>query len=86
MSDDSGNSMRKTGLGNMIQEICKVPSFLNTHTNISGHLAYTKELHVCQVIEGKADEITYLMAKIREDARLNIYKEFKRKLQTVNKG
>lgn len=58
----------------------------DTRNQISGHLAYTNELYVCQLIEGKADVITHLMAKIRKDPRVHIYKEFKCKLQTMNKG
>merc|ERR1719317_870684 len=70
----------------MINEIWKVASVLNCTHMISGHHAYTNELHVCQLIEGKADKITSLMANIRKDPRVVVSKEFQRELQTMNLG
>merc|ERR1719317_136502 len=70
----------------MINEIWKVASVLNCTHMISGHIAYTNELHVCQLIEGKADKITSLMANIIKDPRIVVSKEFEMKLPTMNLG
>jgi len=86
MSNGSGYGISAAKLEDMISEIWKVSSIWNSTHSISGHLAYTNELHVSQLIEGKADEITSLMAKIRNDPRVIVHKEFCRKLQTMNPG
>merc|ERR1719233_550265 len=53
-------------------------------TCVSGHLAYTKEYHVCQLIEGKAAYIEILMRKILKDPRVTVHKVFRRNLRTMN--
>merc|ERR1719167_572597 len=70
----------------MIRDIWKVSSMLNCKHFISGHLSYTTELYVSQLIEGKAMETNYLMAKIRKDPRVVVYREYHRKLKTMNPG
>jgi len=75
-----------TNIEDTINEIWKVSREWNSTHGISGHLAYTNELHVSQLIEGKAEEITSLMAKIRNDPRVVVHKEFKRRLKTMNPG
>jgi len=72
MCNDSGNLKSTTGLERMMNEVWNVSAFLNSRNQISGHLTFTNELHVCQLIEGKAEEITHLMAKIRKDPRVHI--------------
>jgi len=73
-------------LEDLIKEIWEVSSVWNSTHNISGHLAYTENSHISQLIEGKAGEITSLMAKIRSDPRVVVYKEFRRTLKTMNQG
>lgn len=75
-----------TMLEHMINDIWKVSSVWNCTHGISGHLGYTKGLHISQLIEGKAEEATYLMAKIRKDPRVVVYREFRRRLNTMNPG
>jgi len=86
MSDGIDKGISTAKLEDMIKEISKVSSVWNCKHSISGHLAYTNELHVSQLIEGKATETNYLMAKIRKDPRVVVYQEFRRKLQTMNPG
>jgi len=86
MSDGGNKTTSSAKLKDMINEIWKVSSSWNSSHGISGHLAYTSELHVAQLIEGKADEVTSLIAKIRKDPRVSVYKVFQRKLQTMNPG
>jgi hypothetical protein len=83
-NNDGVNSSTK--LEDMMNEIWKVSSVWNSKHSISGHLAYTKDLHVCQLLEGKAGEITSLFSKIRKDPRVSVWKFFKRKLPTMNPG
>jgi len=71
-------------LEEMINEIWKVSSIQNEAHRISGHISYTNEFHVCQLIEGRPEEVLSLMANIRKDPRLIIYKEFSKTLSTKN--
>jgi len=75
-----------TNIEDTINEIWKVSKEWNSAHGVSGHLAYTNELQVSQLIEGKAEEITSLMAKIRNDPRVVVHREFQRKLKTMNPG
>jgi len=86
VSDGSLKNISTTWLEDMITEIWNVSSIWNARHGISGHLAYTKEHHVCQLIEGKADSIVYLMNKIRKDSRVIVCNEFQRTLETMNLG
>jgi len=86
MNDDSDKHTVAKRLEEMIAEIWKVSSIWNSTHGISGHLAYTNELHVSQLIEGKAEEIISLMRNIRKDPRVVIHKEFRKKLHTMNLG
>jgi hypothetical protein len=85
-TNEDGRKEATIGVENMINEIWKVASVWNTHMGISGHLAYTLELHVAQLLEGRADAVNNLMAKIKKDPRVNVHKVFRRKLQTMNLG
>jgi len=84
--DDGNNCASSTCLEDMISEIWQVSSKWNSAHGIAGHLAYTSEHHVAQLIEGKADVIKILMEKIRKDPRVSVHKVFQRKLQTMNPG
>jgi hypothetical protein len=86
LSDSKEKDIITNSLENMMTDIWKVASSCNKSHMISGHLSWTKECHVCQLIEGKADEITRLIEKIRKDPRVVIYKEFQKKLKTMNRG
>jgi len=86
MSNGSEEGISTTMIENVISDIWKVSSVWNSSHGISGYLGYTNGLHIAQLIEGKADEITSLMAKIRKDPRVVIYKEFRRTLNTMNPG
>jgi len=70
----------------MINDIWGVSKFWNEKFGISGHLSYTNEYHVAQLIEGNADNINSLMENIEKDSRVFIYKVFRRKLKTMNIG
>jgi len=71
-------------LEHTINDIWKVSSLWSITYGISGHLGYTNEHHISQLIEGKAKDVTYLMAKIREDPRVVVYREFRRRIKTMN--
>jgi len=80
------NNNNITQLENMINDIWNVSKAWNSTHGISGHLAYTQEHHISQLIEGKAVFVKNLMARIRNDPRVVIHKEFKRTLLTMNLG
>jgi len=82
----NNNNSNFKSIEEMINDIWGVSRFSNKKYGISGHLAYTSECHVAQLIEGKADKINSLMAIIEKDSRILIYKVFRRKLQTMNLG
>jgi len=80
------DNINDVNVEDLINEIWDVSRVWNRINGISGHLAYTNERYVSQLIEGKADVVISLMEKIRRDSRVKIYKEFRRKLQTMNHG
>ena len=86
VSDGIKKDINTTRLEDMISEIWRVSIIWNKKHGVSGHLAYTKEHHVCQLIEGKADSIVTLMENIRKDPRVIVYSEFRKRLQTMNLG
>jgi len=61
-----------------------VASIQNKVHRISGHLSYTKEFDVCQLIEGRSGDVCSLMACIRKDPRIIVYEEFSKILSTKN--
>merc|ERR1719447_234872 len=69
-----------------MSEIWKTAISFNRRNGIAGHLAYTNENHCAQLIEGKADTIKYLIAKIEKDPRVSVEMVFKSKLKSMNKG
>ena len=81
MGNDKNKTTKK--LKDMMSEIWKVASIFNSTHGISGHLSNTNGCDVAQLIEGKADEIISLMERIRKDPRIVIYKEYKKKVLTV---
>jgi len=84
--DKNKNDTSFKSVEDMINEIWSVSRFGNQKYGISGHLSYTNEHHVAQLIEGKAEQINSLMANIEKDNRVLIYKVFRRKLPTMNVG
>lgn len=86
LTNGGDKGINNINLEDLINEIWDVSKCWNRINCISGHLAYTKERYVSQLIEGKSDVVISLMAKIRRDSRVVIYKEFRRKLQTMNHG
>jgi len=70
----------------MIQEIWNVSKYWNKIDAISGHLSYTNEYHVAQLIEGRAEKVNSLMARIEKDPRVYIWKVFRKTLRTMNIG
>jgi len=88
VSDGIKKDINTTRLEDMISEIWRVSTICNKKHGVcvSGHLVYTKEHHVCQLIEGKADSIVTLMENIRKDPRVIVYSEFRKRLQTMNLG
>merc|ERR550534_3390082 len=67
-------------------EIWNVARIQNQKFAISGHLSWTKEYHVVQLLEGKTENVNSLMANIDKDPRVIIWKVFRRKLPTMNLG
>lgn len=80
------DKINDVNLEDMINEIWDVSKVWNRINCISGHLSYTRERYVSQLIEGKADMVNSLMEKIERDPRVKIRKAFRRKLQTMNHG
>jgi len=70
----------------MINQIWKKAQKFNDAHFISGHLACSQTLHVVQLFEGEKDNVLSLMSRIRKDPRVDIEKEFHRKLLSMNKG
>lgn len=83
VSKGSEEDTTSTRLSDMMNEIWKVSKTWNSSHRISGHLSWSNDLHVCQLIEGKEKDITSLMSKIRKDPRITIYKEFEKRLKTM---
>jgi len=70
----------------MTKEICEKALIFNETHFISGHLAYSQSRHVVQLLEGEKEEVLSLMRRIRKDPRVDIKKEFHKKLLSMNKG
>jgi len=77
---------RELALKEMISDIWQVARKFNSSNFISGHLSFTKSLHVVQLLEGLEDHVCSLMERIRKDSRVIIEKEFIKKIQTMNFG
>ena len=73
-------------LEELMNKIWKAVSMKYKLLGISGHISYTNQFHVCQLIEGKLEHVRNLMAEIRNDPRIIIYKEFSKSLSTLNHG
>jgi len=85
----SNGSLRASGnskLKEMINDIWGVSMNWNSAHGVSGHLSWTNECHVSQLIEGRTKAVNSLMARIRRDSRVAIYEEFRKKLRTMNPG
>jgi len=76
VSNGNKKNINTIRLEEMICEIWRLSIIGNKKYGVSGHLAYTKEHHVCQLIDGKADSIVSLMENIRKDPRFIVYSEF----------
>jgi len=70
----------------MIDDIWEVAKNWNSANGVSGHLSWTTKSHVAQLIEGRAEAVNSLMARIRKDPRVSIYKEIQKNLRTMNTG
>jgi len=84
--DEKIDASRSYSLEEMIKDIWEKARIFNSKNYISGHLAYSKSLHVVQLLEGRERVVTDLMKKIRKDPRVEIYMEFKRTLLSMNMG
>jgi len=84
--EKSGEPMRTPTLEEMIEEIWKKSKIYNEAHFISGHLACTQSLHVVQLLEGEEGEVLSLMKRIRNDPRVDIEREFTKKLLSMNVG
>merc|ERR1719295_277396 len=60
----------------MIEDIWNKASVFNRTNFISGYLSYVNTLHLVQLLEGKEKVVLGLMKRIRNDPRVEIYKEF----------
>jgi len=80
------SSAAKSELEELIWGIWKVSSRHNKENCIAGHLAFTKSLHVAQLLEGEEEVVLDLMKRIRGDPRVIIYKEFSKYILTMNLG
>jgi len=79
--EDSTHALQK-----MMSDIWKFSQIHNHENFISGHLSFTKTLHVAQLLEGPEEAVLELMERIRKDVRVNIHREFSKKLLTANRG
>jgi len=70
----------------MMREIWKVAGKYKCENDFSGHLAFAKSLHFAQLLEGPEDVVSSLMERIRNDHRVLVYREFSKKLLTMNSG
>jgi len=73
-------------LEDMINDIWSSARVHNVKSGISGHLSWTRQGHVAQLMEGREENVLFLMSKIRADPRVVISKEFRAGLQTMNLG
>merc|ERR1719383_1539360 len=73
-------------LEEMMRDIWKVSGNYNGENYFSGHLAFAKSLHIAQLLEGPEDVVSSLMERIRNDHRVVVYREFSKKLRTMNFG
>jgi len=88
ITDDvkSDQTWQTPTLEEMIREIWEKAKKYNEAHFISGHLACSQTLHVVQLLEGEKDEVLSLIERIRKDPRVNIEKEFRKELLTMNLG
>jgi len=84
--DDKENADSSNDIEEMINEIWNKSRVWNKNFGISGHLSYTNDYHVAQLIEGKVETVNSLMANIEKDPRVLIWKTFRRTLPTMNVG
>jgi len=73
-------------LEEIMREIWKVTGKYRCENYFSGHLAFAKSLHIAQLLEGPEDVVSSLMERIRNDHRVLVYREFSKKLLTMNSG
>jgi len=85
-SDDKKSADSSNDIEEMIADIWNKSRVWNQIFGISGHLSYTSDYHVAQLIEGKVETVNSLMANIERDPRVCIWKTFRRTLPTMNVG
>jgi hypothetical protein len=73
-------------LEEMMREIWEEASIFNSANFISGHLAYTKSLHVVHLLEGKEKIVNLLMERFYKDPRVIITEVIKRESTTKYVG
>jgi len=73
-------------LEEMMREIWEEASIFNSANFISGHLAYTKSLHVVHLLEGREKIVNLLMERFLKDPRVIITKVIKRESTTKYVG
>jgi len=73
-------------LEEMVNQIWDKAKIFNEAHFISGHLACSQTLHVVQLLEGEKDMVLSLMKRIRKDPRVNIEREFHKKVLSMNMG
>merc|ERR1719320_2309378 len=86
VAGESMENEKEEALRIMINDIWKAARKFNISKFISGHLSFTKSLHVVQLLEGVEDVVGSLMERIKRDKRVIIEKVFTKRLLKMNLG
>jgi len=84
--DHESGDTTTTTLKDTMADIWKVSSVFNKANFIGGHLAWTEDSYVGQLLEGPKKVVLSLMEKIKKDPRVDIDKVFSRDVFTTNTG
>jgi len=89
LQDKDGESKEDTTtttLADMIDDIWKTASVFNKANFIGGHLVWTEDGYVGQLLEGSKDVVFPLLERIKKDPRVVIDKLYSKDLLTMNAG
>jgi len=73
-------------LDEIIADIWKCASVFNKANFIGGHLVWTKNYYVAQILEGSKEVVMSLLERIKKDPRVVVEKVYTRDLQTMHTG
>jgi len=83
---ESKEDTTTTALDDMIADIWKGARIFNSANFIGGHLAWTEDGYVGQLLEGSKEVVMPLMKRIKKDPRVIVHKVFSKDLLTMNAG